>query len=310
MKTNSNKLKFAVGCIMLLLTGNMVAQQSPQYGLYQFNPLAINPAYAGSRNAISAILLHRSQWVGLKGAPMTQSLTAHMPLSNNSIGVGLSVANDKVGSSNTTWIYGDFSYSFLLNEKEDKIAFGLKGGVDLFNADFNGLKVIDATDQAYTTPVNSSVKPNVGFGAYYYGEKHFAGFSVPKLIESKISNAGSLISNLKRHYYLMGGYVFTLTDEIYFRPSSVVKVAMNSPVNVDINASFLFKERLWVGAMFRTDGSVGVNSVFYINSQFYVGYAFEYSTSSLRSYSYGTHELMLGLDLNKKAKAYTSPRFF
>ncbi len=309
--TNKGRLLGLV--LVTLLVGNVSdvsAQHTPQFGFYQFNPLSINPAYAGSRKAISSVFLHRSQWVGFKGAPMTQTMTVHAPIQKKSIGLGLSAANDKIGSSNTTWIYADFSYSIPLNIRNDKLAFGLKGGIDLFSADFNGLQVNDVTDATYLSNISSTVQPNVGFGMYYHGKKHFVGLSVPKILESKLDQSGDLTSTLKRHYYVMGGYVFKLNKDVHFKPAAVVKAATGSPINADINANFLFNEKIWVGAAFRTDGTVGTNFVFYVNQQFYIGYNFEYTMSAIRTYNYGSHELMIGFDITPKNRAYTSPRFF
>jgi type IX secretion system PorP/SprF family membrane protein len=164
------------------------AQQVPMYTHYMYNTLAVNPAYAGSRDALTLTGLYRSQWVGFKGAPETQTFTMHTPLRNEHIGLGLAVVNDKIGPVNNTSVVGDFAYRIKLNEKS-KLAFGISAGANLFQANLSALNLDQQTDPTFQNNVNNHVTPNVGFGAYYSRERFYAGVSSPCLLQNTYSIA-------------------------------------------------------------------------------------------------------------------------
>lgn len=282
------------------------AQQDAQYSMYMFNPLAINPAYAGSRDAFSAVALYRNQWLGINGAPKTINLSVHSLLKSKNVGLGLNVVNDQIGTLKNTGIYGDFMYRIQLNRKKDWLAFGVKAGLDMFRANYNSLIATDITDNLYTTPIATNLF-NVGTGIFYYGKKHYLGVSVPKLINNKLG-VGQAVQ--KQHIFVMAGYVFPLNSVVDFKPSVVLKLAPNAPISSDANISFLFYKRLWLGAMYRYKESAGLNLVFNINEQVRFGYAYDYNLSKLTNYTSGSHEVMLTYDFVKHKKGFYSPRYF
>jgi type IX secretion system PorP/SprF family membrane protein len=288
------------------------AQQSPQYSMYMFNPLAYNPAYASSKDALSLNLLSRFQWVNLDGAPNTQNLSLIIPIKDKNFGVGFSVLNDKIGSSNYSSFNGDFAYKIKLNKKKDFLSFGLKAGFGMYNANFLDRQVNDETDLLYTTSIQNKIVPNVGFGMYYFGEKHYLGISSPQLIANKLNSisTSNLFSEERQHIYLTGGYVFKLNSIAYFKPSAVVKYTQNAPLSFDINANFLLYEKIWFGAMYRFHESIGINFVYYINDHLKTGYAFDYGITKLQKGTVGSHELVLGFDMKSKNNKLISPRFF
>ncbi len=291
------------------------AQQDAMFTHYMYNTLAVNPAYAGSRDALTITGLHRSQWVGFDGAPTTQTLTLHTPILNQNTGLGLSFINDKIGPTNTTSFYADFSYKIKLTKKAN-LAFGLKGGLNMMTHNLTDLSLDTQNDPAFINDVQSKLLPNFGFGMYYFTERFYAGVSIPKLLENNFDlNSTSGTTNLaseKRHYFLIAGSVFDLNEEIKFKPPAFVKITNGAPIEGDITASFIFNDKFWLGAMFRTGDAVGILAGINITDQFSLGYSFDWSYANTTfQYNGGSHELMLRYDFIYKAEEkIRSPRYF
>lgn len=292
------------------------AQQQPLYTMYMWNQLVINPAYAGSRDALTISGAWREQWVGLDGAPSTQVLSIHSPLPNDNVGLGMTIQNDNVGPTNTTGIWGDFAYRLKLTEKS-RLAFGLRAGFDIHQADFSELENIDANDPAFNQNVENNFLPNMGFGLYYSGTRGYVGLSSPSMLENELNNgnnSGSDAEDLtKRHYYLMGGYVFSLSEDstgVMFKPSTVVRVIDGAPVSFDVSANFLIKQKLWLGAAYRSEDSFAAILSYVFNSKMQLGYSYDFGTSDLNSYHGGSHEIMFTLDLGSKEVKTKNPRYF
>ncbi len=287
------------------------AQQDAMFTHYMFNTQAVNPAYVGSRQALTITGLHRSQWVGFPGAPLTQTLTMHTPIVSQDIGLGLSFINDKIGPINKTSFYADFSYRIRVGKNGGHLAFGLKGGMSLRSAKFGELKATDLGDEAILKNQSSKLLPNFGFGMYYYTERFYAGISAPRLLENDL-NTDAAKGLEERHYYLILGGIFNLGEAIKLKPTGFLKVAENAPLEGDITATFLFRDRFWLGGMYRTGDAVGILAGVYITPQLSAGYAFDWSfTNSTFKYNFGTHEVMLRYDFIFKDKfKIKSPRYF
>lgn len=305
-------LFYITGLVFLFNTAR--SQQEAQYSMYMFNPLSVNSAYAGTRDALSVIALYRNQWTGFKGAPKTANLTLHAPVRYTNVSLGLSVVNDQLGTTNTNSFKGDIAYKIKLSQNKRTgnkqfLSFGLKAGVDLFNAQQTKALILDNSDALYAN-INNRPLFNVGAGIYYYGKRHYLGLSTPKLLENSYDGNSSGKFREVKHYYLMGGIVLPVNSVVQFKPSFVVKAVGNAPLSADINASFLFYERMWVGAMYRLKESCGLNVVFYLNDYLTLGYAYDYTLSKLRNYNAGSHEIMLGFDLNRKQKSFKTSRYF
>ena len=291
------------------------AQQDAMFTHYMYNTLAVNPAYAGSRDALTITGLHRSQWVGFDGAPTTQTLTLHTPILNQNTGLGLSFINDKIGPTNTTSFYADFSYKIKLTKKAN-LAFGLKGGLNMMTHNLTDLSLDTQNDPAFINDVQSKLLPNFGFGMYYFTERFYAGVSIPKLLENNFDlNSTSGTTNLaseKRHYFLIAGSVFDLNEEIKFKPTAFVKLTNGAPIEGDITGSFIFNDKFWLGAMFRTGDAVGILAGINITDQFSLGYSFDWSYANTTfRYNGGSHEIMLRYDFIYKAEEkIRSPRYF
>jgi len=312
MKTN----KLLSALLLSLVCFGAHAQQDPMYTHYMYNTLSINPAYAGSRDALTVSALHRSQWVDFKGAPMTQTLTLHSPIASKNIGLGLAASNDKIGPINNTAISGSFAYMIHLNKKS-KLSLGLSGGINILQARLSGLQLDNQNDPSFQNDIRNRVTPSVGFGIYYSRERFYAGVSTPNILESKYyestqANGTVTESKANRHYFFITGAVFNLAENLAFKPTTLVKVTMGAPIQADFTASFIIMKRFLLGAMYRTGDAVGVLVGFDISQQFHVGYSYDWSVG-LRTptYNLGSHELMLRYDFifNSK-KQIQSPRYF
>ena len=296
---------------LVALATTLRAQQETQHSMYFFNPVLLNPAYAGSQEAIQVTGTARDQWTGLKGAPKTQVLSIHSPLKIENIGLGLMVLNDELGVTKNTGVYADMAYSIKVNKKNNRLAFGLKAGVDFLRQDFSNLRVNDNTDELYTEGFNYRKNLfNVGAGIYYYGKRHYLGVSTPRLVKNKINVNVDQKALQENHYYFFGGVVIKLNPAINMRPSFIVKYVNNAPLSIEGNLSFLFYDKIWIGAMYRHEAATGLNIMYNVSQNLRIGYAYDYQLTSLQKFSQGSHEIMLSYDLRSKAKGFKSPRYF
>ncbi|CAL2103406.1 Type IX secretion system membrane protein, PorP/SprF family [Tenacibaculum sp. 190130A14a] len=309
------KLYRVVALLFLLITSEVVGQQLPQFTQYMYNTISINPAYAGSREVLSIVGLHRSQWAGLDRAPETQTLSIHTPLRNERIGLGLSFINDKLGYENFTFLYGDFSYTVNLSE-ETKLAFGLKAGFSQYSID-NALRNAEASDPGIAG-IQNRWEPNMGAGLFLHNKRWYVGLSSPRMLNidhNEIEVNGIEYGVVDRAvYYLTGGYVFDLNNSVKFKPAALIKATNGAPMSYDITANFLFNEKFWLGAAYRINentGGLGALVDFQVTKQLRIGYAYEYPLSDIQQYSNGTHEVLLMFELVRdKSYRTKSPRYF
>jgi len=288
------------------------AQQDPHYTQYMYNMNVINPAYAGSKENLSFGLLYRKQWVDIEGAPSTFTLAGSSPVGKN-VGIGLSLISDKIGPVQENNVYGDFSYTLNLGG-EHRLAFGLKAGatfhkVGLFSDIGNG-NVPDPNDPAFSSDTNNTFL-NIGSGLFYYTQKYYVAFSVPNMLRSKhLDYNGRQYGTETSHYFLTGGYVFDLSDNVKFKPFAMIKSAFGSPVSYDISTNFLFNQVFEVGATYRRDDSFGAMVNYSINPNLRIGYAYDRIISDLKVSTSASHEIILLFDLNFPKKVSQSPRYF
>ncbi len=311
MGLNKNKILFFIfllGCSYLTF-----GQQDAQYTQYMYNTLSINPAYAGSRDMFSAVLLHRSQWVGVDGAPTTQTLGGHTPL-NDKIGVGLNIVNDKIGPATETYFDGNFSYSIELSY-DTQISFGLKAGAHLLDVDYSKLNINDGTDENFQpNNVDKKFSPQLGLGLMLHSDKYYVGISAPNILETKhfdeSPNASESIAKERIGYYLISGYVFDVSDDIKFKPTLLTKVTSGAPLQVDVSANFLFYEKLTAGLAYRWDAAVSGLVGFQFTDTLMVGVAYDTDTTEFSEYSGGSYEAFIRFDLFKRYNKMVTPRFF
>jgi type IX secretion system PorP/SprF family membrane protein len=297
--------------LSILTTVRVVAQQDPMFSQYMFNILSINPAYAGSADRLSAVAIHRSQWVGFEGAPITQTITAHAPLRYEALSVGGTIINDKHGPVSQTAIFADISYR--LHFAKSKLAFGLKTGLNLFSANLLDLNPTVDGDQVFTANISTKPLPNFGFGAMWYSKRWYVGLSAPRLLQNKLieGQLPDFTNNKERiHGFLIAGYVWDINYYVKFKPTILLKAVNGAPPGADFTANFMLYDKFWIGAMYRWNDAVGALVQYEINNKFKFGYAYDYIISDLGRYSSGSHELMLGYDFGKGFKGEVSPRLF
>lgn len=297
--------------VALLWSISGSAQQDSQYTQYMYNTANMNPAYAGSRGVLSIFGLHRTQWVGLDGAPTTNSFALHSPIGISKVGLGLSFINERIGPSDENSISADFSYTIRASETF-KLAFGLKATANLLNIDYTKLDIYDPNDPRFQRNIEDSFTPNIGAGAYLYSENTYVGLSIPNFLETKHyqDDGNYSVAKERMHFYLMGGHVFELSPALKFKPSVLAKIVEGAPLQADISANFLFSEKLTLGAAYRWDAAVSVMAGFQISEGLFVGYAYDAETTRLATYNSGSHEIFLRFELFKSYDGTASPRFF
>ncbi len=295
--------------MLIVFTSN--AQQDEQSSLYMFNPLQFNPAFAGSRGYLNASAVIRNQWVGISGAPKSQFVSVNSPLFIKNMAAGLHISNDVIGAKERTSVYGDYAYT-LNFENDYKLNLGVSLGAQQLVIDYNKLLALDPTESTVLSSI-SQFNFNSGVGAYYYSDKFYVGFSIPRFFQTKLENNSVTLSNsyTKRHYFLAAGYVYPINSVIDLKTSVLIKAVANAPIIADINANLFFYKKIWAGIMYRLNESVGLNVAYQIRESIMFGYSFDYPTSDLITVrNGGSHEVMLTYSINNHKKSYGSPRYF
>ncbi len=286
-------------------------QQDPLFTQYMFNTLSINPAYAGHADVIEANLIHRSQWVNFEGAPRTQSFTLHAPLRKENLGLGGTILNDRTGPTSQTGVFLDASYKVIMNKSS--LAFGLKGGLNLYQAELTALNPVDGSDPIFQSDLVNEPLVNFGFGMFWSSQRWYVTASLPKLLNNELIDETLPqfeLNDERRHFFLGGGYVFNLNNYVKFKPTFLARVVDGAPPTGDVSANFLFYDKFWAGAMFRTGDAVGMIFQYELNNKLRFGYAYDYVISDLNSFSGASHELMLGVDFGEPNRGEKSPRYF
>lgn len=305
------KCLFLLLCFTLLSSTTLVAQQDAQYTQYMYNTVSVNPGYAGSRGHMSIGALHRSQWVGLDGAPTTQTLNVHSPIGYKGLGLGVSIVNDKIGPTSETNFDVDFSYTLPVS-KEGKLSFGLKASINLLDIKFSELNQY-APDQTLQQDIDNRLSPNIGAGVYYHTDKFYLGLSVPRLLETSHFDESSLSTAKEQmNFYLITGYVWELNPFLKFKPALLTKVVQGAPLQVDLSANFMLNDKFIVGAAYRWDAAVSGMIGFNVSNEFLVGFAYDKETTELGNaiFNAGSFEVILRYDLIKTKDNLKSPRFF
>ena len=301
-------MKTILTIICAFILQSMYSQQDSQYTQYMYNTPLVNPAYAGSRETITAFLLHRNQWVGLDGAPVTNNFSINMPVGDSNFGVGLNFVNDEIGPVSENEISADLAYFIQVSENY-KLSLGLKGTANLFQLDVNKLRIFDPADPQFQN-VDTEFSPNVGAGLYLFSDKTYFGLSVPSFFESYRYNDNNIeITKEKMHFYFIAGHVFTLSDNIDFKPAVLSKIVEGAPLQADITANFLFFDKLTLGAAYRWDASVSALAGFQISDSWFIGYGYDLETSKLANYNSGSHEIFLRYEFFNRSRV-SAPRFF
>ena len=257
---------------------------------------------------MSIFALHRTQWVGLDGAPVTNTASINTPLNTKNLGLGVSIINDKIGPTDENTISADLSYTVPTSEKF-KLSFGLKATANLFSLDASKLNPVQSDPSI--RDYNNKFTPNIGAGIYYHSDKAYVGLSIPNFIEtSRYDDNEVAIFKEKITYYLIGGYVFDLDYNLKFKPALLTKMVSGAPLQVDVSGNFLINEKFTVGVAYRWSAAVSAMVGFQITDGLYIGYGYDLETTRLANYNAGSHEVFLRYDIFKNNKKITTPRFF
>ncbi len=295
---------------VIILSGISVrAQQVAQYTQYMFNGLAINPAYAGSHEALSATFLSRFQNVGLPGSPNTQTLSLHSPLLNKRVALGLLVIHDHISVVDQTGIHFSYAYRLPVTSK-GTLSMGLQGGMSFYRADYSHLDIYNPSDPVFGNDIREA-RPNIGAGLYYYTRLAYVGVSMPHLINN-VFDRGAQFQTIYQNkpIILTGGYVFTLNRMLKFKPNALLKFLDNRPVEFDLNANLLLDEVVWVGLSYKSSNSIALLFQAQVTDQLQFGYSYQVSTGPINAVAVGSHELMVNYRFVYNKKGLVNPRYF
>ncbi len=295
--------------VLLICTSGVQAQSDAMYSQYMFNSLLINPAQAGSLDHINATILAREQWTGLAGRPRTQTIALDGITHDLKHGFGLTMLNDKIGSTRATKLSFMYSYRISFTSKT-KLAFGLQGSGYNFNTDYSGLRVEDGTDPTIGGNTVNLWRPDVGAGAFFHTNHVFMGISAPSILDWDIAKTGGSTARRGRTWFGTAGVIARVSENVHIRPSVMLKFQPNMPFQADFNIVAFLMEKFWIGGSYRLEDAVVLMAQWQINSQWRLGYAYDISTSDIRSYSGGSHELMLAFSLHFQRDNSVDPRFF
>ncbi|AJH15029.1 PorP/SprF family type IX secretion system membrane protein [Myroides profundi] len=310
MSIQKNIKKIGISLLLIGCFQTMQAQQDPQYTQYMYNTNMINPAYAGSRGTLNVFGMYRTQWVGLDGAPKTANVSVSTPLGESGLGLGVNFTNDRIGAMDENNISVDLAYAIDLNA-DYKLAFGLKGTANLLNVDYTKLNIHNPTDPVSQENLNNKFNPNIGAGVYLYSDKAYVGLSVPNFLTTDRYDDNDITTmRQKMHFYLMGGYVFDVSENLLIKPAALVKAVSGAPLQVDLTANFLMYDKFTLGGAYRWDASVSALAGFQVNENLFVGYSYDFETTALQRYNSGSHEIFLRFELFNRRSTINAPRFF
>ncbi|MBT8286863.1 MAG: type IX secretion system membrane protein PorP/SprF [Bacteroidia bacterium] len=304
-----NSIKKGIILILMVIGSfSIQAQQDPQYTQYMYNTMTVNSAYVGSRGHLSVTGLHRSQWVGLDGAPTTQTLSVDSPIGKN-VGLGISVVNDRLGPSDEFYLDANFSYTINISENR-RLSFGVRGGGRMMNIDWSRGSYQD-DESIFQQNIDNRILPTVGAGIYLHSDKSYIGLSVPNFLTTEhydgIQNA---VASERLHFFLIGGWVFDLNDRTRFMPAFLGKFVSGAPIIADLSANFMFGDVLRLGAAYRWDDAVSGLIGLQISPQLLISYSYDFTTTELRDFNNGSHDILLRFELISREKQLKSPRFF
>jgi len=291
----------------ILISVGIKAQQVPLYSQYMMNAFLLNPAIAGSVDYFPVRITIRQQWVGITDAPSTQAISGHYLFNNMNFGLGGYLFNDKFGPISRTGLQVCGAYHLNLVGIDSKLGIGLALKAFQFKFDQSKLITIEENDPVVNYGIITQVVPDADFGVYLYNIKYFAGVAATQLIQLNLDFGDSAVdkNQLIRHYFSTVGYKFTLSDDFEIEPSLLFKATFKTPSQVDINAKAYYKKNYWFGISFRSSKDIAIMLGVKVK-KFYIGYAFDYTTSHLKDYCSGSHEILVGFNINEGANKGSS----
>ncbi|MER3316802.1 MAG: type IX secretion system membrane protein PorP/SprF [Allomuricauda sp.] len=299
--------------LLLLVLGNMQAQQDAQYTQYMYNTVSVNPAYAGSRGHLSIAALYRNQWLGLDGAPETQTLNVHTPVGYRGVGLGMSIVNDMIGPTSETYFDIDFSYT-IQTSWEGRLSFGLKASAHMLDIRYSELDEFEIDPQLQSQQdIQNKFSPNIGAGVYYHTDRFYAGISAPRILETTHFDSSSVSTAKEQiNLYLITGYVWDLNPFLKFKPTILTKAVQGAPLQVDLSANFMLNEKFIGGVAYRWDAAFSGLFGFMLSDQLMLGLAYDREITELGAATFndGSFEIILRYDFIRNIGNLKSPRFF
>jgi len=306
-------IKTALATLMIMGSLLSKGQQDPMYTQYIFNLQTVNPAYAGYWQTMGLTAISRHQWVGLNGHPTTQTFSFQTPLRSQNVGVGFNVILDKVGLEKRLSVNFDYSYQVLLSDITS-LRFGIKGGFTNYSHNLTEYEQYpdNQSDPLFQATIDNKFMPNFGVGLFLSSPKYFLSLSLPRILENSYqSNINNYSTKSEvRHIFFAGGMMFNLSDNVKFKPSFMTKTVAGSPFEYDLTANFLLAEKFWIGGMYRSGDSFGAIAQWIINRKLRFGYAYDFTTTDLRNYQNGVHEIMISYEFVYSKRIIISPRYF
>jgi type IX secretion system PorP/SprF family membrane protein len=287
------------------------AQQDPMYSQYMFNMLSVNPAFAGSRETLTATALYRKQWVGIDGAPTTVTFSADGPIRNQRMALGINIVSDRIGISKTTMINASYAYRVML-VNGGVLSLGLQGGINQYRADYSSVQTYypgldpPQIDQAFASS-EGSLFPNFGFGAYYYTGRFFVGMGVPKMLKNNLTGTNSPTIDFtsypnrqNRHLFITSGYSFDMNQDWTLKPSLLIKGVHGAPLEMDVNVNAWWRQKVGAGLSYRSADAMVAMLQFQAKPEINFGYAYDMTLSKFSGTNSGSHELMVRFEPHAK----------
>lgn len=288
----------------LLLPVSLAGQLAPVTDQYVLNPLLINPAFAGSRKALNIGTFYRRQWVGVPGSPETMIIAVDAPMLDDKLGLGFMLVNDKFGVSDEKHFISDYAYK--INLGDGILSLGLGAGIITTYTAYSQLIALDPGDDYYQINSKIYVVPTFSFGAYYTYHNYFAGFSIPKFLNYKFNfdkNKYKLVNDPSLYTYMLTtGYLFPVSRNVKFMPSTLLTYSPGEKILYDLNAYFSFYDRFWVGASYWDNRTIAAMFQFQLSSQFKLAYSYDFDIGKLGKYSNGSHGIMLRYEFRYKVQ--------
>ncbi|MGV6862345.1 MAG: PorP/SprF family type IX secretion system membrane protein [Putridiphycobacter sp.] len=290
--------------IFVTLTFVSFGQQLPQQTQFMFNQYAFNPAYAGVTDSWEAVANNRYQWIGITDAPRTFTLAAQGPFKNEKMGIGAFVYTDIVGPTRRLGFQASYAYHLQLSDNI-KMSMAVSFGFNQWLLDADKITTVDANDPFFSNGLIKTFSPDAKFGLYVYHKDWYIGAALPQLIHNTLNfDAISIDSRsyLEDHFYINGGYIFRIGDDWQLEPTTLIKIAYPAPTKVDLALKVTYKEMVWIGGGFRTNDAFYAMVGYNHDQKLKLGYAYDFTTTALKSYSSGSHELFMAVTFGKTKK--------
>ena len=315
MKNRNINVLLMVLSILVLSYSTSNAQTEPMYSQYMYNMLGVNPAYAGNREATSLNFFQRNQWIGLKGAPKTTSVSIDQAVHESNMGWGVQAYDDRLGVEAATGVNAMLSTKIRVSEN-GVLSGGLSIGLMNYKVNLNDvMNRYTPNDPSFvSTSKPSQWMPMVGAGLFYNTDKFYMGLSSPSLLQSRMAIYANLNSGIQKmdafHLFLNAGYVLTLNEDVKLKPSTMIKMVSGAPIEFDLNTNIWLRDVVSLGASYRTgDAVVGMVET-QINENLKMGYAYDMTISPLKYYNNGSHEILLRYEFSNNKAKVKSTRYF